>query len=252
MKLVFIDKKRIVTDSLTVAETFGKRHDNVLRDIKELECSQKFSLLNFEETPYVHPQNNQTYQKYLITQDGFSFLAFGYTGKEAARFKEMYINEFNRMRDELNKPQFRLPQTFAEALEGYAAQIRITETLDNERKKLTEKIETDRPLVIFAESLQESKDSILIGELAKLLKQNGIDIGGTRLFKLLREEGYLMSKGDQYNMPTQRSMDLKIMEIKAGTRGGSDGTVHITRTPKITSKGQIYFINKFKNLAKAQ
>lgn len=143
--------------------------------------------------------------------------------------------------------QFRLPQTFAEALEGYAAQLRISEALDNERKQLASKIEADRPMVIFAESLQVSTDSILIGELAKLLKQNGIDIGGTRLFKQLREDGYLMSKGDQYNMPTQRSMDLKIMEIKAGTRGGSDGAVHITRTTKITGKGQIYFINKFKN-----
>ena len=145
------------------------------------------------------------------------------------------------------KPQFRLPQTFAEALEGYAAQLRISEALDNERKQLASKIEADRPMVIFAESLQVSTDSILIGELAKLLKQNGIDIGGTRLFKQLREEGYLMSKGDQYNMPTQRSMDLKIMEIKAGTRGGSDGAVHITRTTKITGKGQVYFINKFKD-----
>jgi phage antirepressor YoqD-like protein len=143
--------------------------------------------------------------------------------------------------------QHRMPQSFAEALEGYAAQLRISEALDNERKQLAAKVETDRPMVLFAESVQVSADSILIGELAKLLKQNDINIGGTRLFKLLREEGYLMSKGDQYNMPTQRSMDLKIMEIKPGTRGGSNGAVHITRTTKITGKGQIYFINKFKN-----
>ncbi len=246
MKLVFIDNKRIVTDSITVAETFNKEHKHILRDIRELECSAEFAQSNFGLSDYTDSTGRKL-PKYLITQDGFSFLVMGYTGKEAARFKEMYINEFNRMRDELNKPQFRLPQTFAEALEGYAAQLRISEALDNERKQLAAKIETDRPMVIFAESLQVSTDSILIGELAKLLKQNGIDIGGTRLFKQLREEGYLMSKGDQYNMPTQRSMDLKIMEIKAGTRGGSNGEVHITRTTKITGKGQIYFINKFKD-----
>ncbi|UVI31174.1 phage antirepressor [Paenibacillus spongiae] len=108
-------------------------------------------------------------------------------------------------------------------------------------------LDMQRPMVVFAESLQVSEDSILVGELAKLLKQNGIDIGGTRLFRILREEGYLMGRGEQYNLPTQRSMDLGIMEIKVGTRMGSDGTSKPTRTPKITGKGQIYFVNKFKN-----
>ena len=251
MKLVFIENNRPLTDSMTVAETFGKEHRRVMQDIRELDCSKSFNEHNFVLTTYRDSMNREK-PKYLITQDGFSFLAMGYPGKEAAAFKETYIDEFNRMRDELNKPQFRLPQTFAEALEGYAAQLRISEALDNERKQLAAKIETDRPLVLYAESVQVSSDSILIGELAKLLKQNDIDIGGTRLFKLLREEGYLMSKGDQYNMPTQRSMDLKIMEIKSGTRGGSDGAVHITRTTKITGKGQIYFVKKFKNLVHVQ
>lgn len=113
------------------------------------------------------------------------------------------------------------------------------------------KIEADRPKVLFAESLQISKDSILVADLAKLLKQNGIDIGETRLFKWLRENGYLIKSGSEYNMPTQRSMDLKIMEIKVGYRGSSDGTTKITRTPKITGKGQMYFINKFKGFAEA-
>lgn len=142
------------------------------------------------------------------------------------------------------QPQYSLPQNYVEALKALVS-------TEEEKQKLALQIESDRPLVLFAESLKVSQDSILIGELAKLLKQNGIDIGGTRLFKVLRSEGYLMSKGEQYNMPTQRSMDLKIMEVKTGTRGGSDGAIHITRTTKITGKGQIYFINKFKNLAKA-
>lgn len=187
----------------------------------------------------------------IVNEYGLYSLILGSRKPEAKSFKRWVTHE---VLPEIRKtgsynaqPQFRLPQTFAEALEGYAAQLRISEALDNERKQLAAKIETDRPLVLYAESVQVSSDSILIGELAKLLKQNGIDIGGTRLFKQLREEGYLMSKGDQYNMPTQRSMDLKIMEIKPGTRGGSDGAVHITRTTKITGKGQIYFINKFKD-----
>lgn len=243
MKLVFIENNRPVTDSLTVAETFGKRHADVMRDIRNLECSEEFNQRNFAQVDYID-ESNRTYPKYLITQDGFSFLVMGYTGSTAAQFKEKYIGEFNRMRDELNKPQFALPQNYVEALKALVS-------TEEEKQKLALQIESDRPLVLFAESLKVSNDSILINELAKLLKQNGIDIGGTRLFRLLRSEGYLMSKGEQYNMPTQRSMDLKIMEVKTGTRGGSDGAVHITRTTKITGKGQIYFINKFKNLSQA-
>lgn len=98
MKLVFIENNRPITDSLIVAEKFGKEHKNVLRDIEELECSDEFSRLNFEQSTYTN-ERGRVYTKINMTQDGFSFLAFGYTGKEAAGFKETYINEFNRMRD---------------------------------------------------------------------------------------------------------------------------------------------------------
>ncbi|MBD7967713.1 Rha family transcriptional regulator [Paenibacillus gallinarum] len=98
--LVFIENGRTVTDSLTVAEVFGKEHKHVLRDIRYLECSEEFIESNFGLIEYTDPRN-RTQQKYIITQDGFSFLAMGYTGKEAAQFKEMYINEFKRMREEL-------------------------------------------------------------------------------------------------------------------------------------------------------
>lgn len=238
MKLVYTDNKRPITDSLIIAETFGKEHRNVLRDIRDLDCSEQFSLLNFEHTPYT-AQNGQVYEKYLITQDGFSFLVMGYTGKEAARFKEMYINEFNLMKNELNKPLYVLPQSYAEAL-------RLAADLSDKTIALEAKIEADRPRLIFAESLEVSKDSVLVADLAKILKQNGIEMGEGRLFRFLRAEGYLIKSGTEYNMPTQRSMELKIMEIKTGSRNSSDGTIKITRTPKITGKGQMYFINKFK------
>ena len=118
---------------------------------------------------------------------------------------------------------------------------------NEEKAQLQAKIELDKPLVLFAESLQVSKDSILIADLAKLLKQNGIEIGEGRLFRWMRENGYLIKSGSEYNQPTQRSMELKIMEVKIGHRGSSDGTIKLTRTPKITGKGQVYFINKFKS-----
>jgi len=116
------------------------------------------------------------------------------------------------------------------------------------RIQLESKIESDRPKVIFAEALETSHDSILVADLAKLLKQNGIDIGEIRLFAWLRENGYLIKGGSERNMPTQRSMELKIMEIKVGQRASASEGFKQTRTTKITGKGQIYFINKFKAL----
>jgi anti-repressor protein len=126
-----------------------------------------------------------------------------------------------------------------------ATQLKIA----REEKKLLEvKIESDKPKVIFAEALEVSENTILIGELAKLLNQNGINIGQNRLFKNLREEGYLGKKGELYNMPTQRSMDLKILKIKKSTINNPDGSIRVTKTTKVTGKGQIYFVNKFKRL----
>ncbi|EMW5379242.1 phage antirepressor KilAC domain-containing protein [Enterococcus faecalis] len=103
-----------------------------------------------------------------------------------------------------------------------------------------------KPKALFADAVDASKTSILIGDLAKLIKQNGIDIGQNRLFQWLRDNGYLIArKGESYNMPTQRSLDLGIAEIKERTHNNPDGSIRISRTPKITGKGQIYFVNKF-------
>lgn len=108
---------------------------------------------------------------------------------------------------------------------------------DNQRMK---------PKEIFADVVATSHTSILIGDLAKLLKQNGIEIGQKRLFNWLRENGYLIKrKGSDWNMPTQKSMDLGIIEIKESTVNNPDGSVRINKTPKVTGKGQQYFINKF-------
>lgn len=107
-------------------------------------------------------------------------------------------------------------------------------------------IKEQRPKVLFAESVEASKCSILIGDLAKLIKQNGFDIGQNRLFEWLRKNGYLISrKGESYNMPTQQSMQMGLFEIKESSVVNPDGSVRLTRTTKVTGKGQVYFINKF-------
>lgn len=127
--------------------------------------------------------------------------------------------------------------------------IKLATQLKQEReaRKQAEALnEANRPKVIFAEAVSASKTSILVGELAKILRGNGIPIGQRRFFQWLRENGYLIKrKGTDYNMPTQRSMELGLFEIKEGSYVNGDGVNVITKTPKITGKGQNYFINKF-------
>lgn len=123
---------------------------------------------------------------------------------------------------------------------------RALEYADHQMKKLEEQIQSDKPKVIFADAVSASKSSILIGDLAKLLKQNGYDTGQKRLFEELREKGYLIKrKGADYNSPTQRSMELGLFEIKETAVTHSDGHVNVSKTTKVTGKGQQYLINKF-------
>ncbi|HDH5626882.1 TPA: phage antirepressor [Staphylococcus aureus] len=111
---------------------------------------------------------------------------------------------------------------------------------------LQQQVEVNKPKVLFADSVAGSDNSILVGELAKILKQNGVDIGQNRLFKWLRNNGYLIKKsGESYNLPTQKSMDLKILDIKKRIINNPDGSSKVSRTPKVTGKGQQYFVNKF-------
>lgn len=116
-------------------------------------------------------------------------------------------------------------------------------TIENKNKL----IEELKPKAIFADAVSASRTSILVGELAKILKQNGVDTGQKRFFEWLRDNGYLIKrKGSDYNMPTQKSMDQGLFEIKETTINHSDGHISISKTPKVTGKGQVYFINKLK------
>lgn len=116
---------------------------------------------------------------------------------------------------------------------------------EEEKQALQIELQETKPLVIFAQALQVSEHNILIGELAKILKQNGIEIGQNRLFDWLRDNNYLIRKGEQRNLPTQRALDLLLFEIKTTTINNPDGSVRVTKTTKVTPKGQTYFINKF-------
>lgn len=127
--------------------------------------------------------------------------------------------------------------------------IQLATTLKDEqqkRKALEAQAEENRPKVLFADSVATSHTSILIFDLAKILKQNGVDIGGNRLFEWMRKNGYLVRrKGSDYNMPTQRSMEMSLFEVKETSVSHSDGHISVNKTPKVTGKGQQYFINLF-------
>jgi anti-repressor protein len=131
------------------------------------------------------------------------------------------------------------------------AWIKLLTTLKEERtakKRLQIQVENDKPKIIFSNAVSVSDSSLLIGELAKILRGNGIEIGQNRLFERLRQDGFLIRRnGSDYNMPTQKAMELELFQIKETAITHSDGHVTISKTPKVTGKGQLYFVNYFLN-----
>lgn len=154
-------------------------------------------------------------------------------GKEARIY-------FIKCEEAWNSPEMilaRANQIQSHMIEDYTKKIELLEN----------KVKEDKPKVLFADSVATSKTSILVGDLAKIIKQNGVDIGQKRLFTWLRNNGFLIKRlGTDYNMPTQKSMELELFEIKETAVTHADGHTTINKTPKVTGKGQIYFINKFK------
>lgn len=141
------------------------------------------------------------------------------------------------------------PDTLDRMISSPEFGIKLLTALQEERTqraKLESKVEADAPKVLFADAVSASNTSILVGELAKLLKQNGVDIGQQRLFRWLRENGYLIRRnGSDFNMPTQKSMELGLFTVKETAITHSDGAVSVSKTTKVTGKGQQYFIQKF-------
>lgn len=181
-----------------------------------------------------------------INESGLYSLIMTSRKPEAKQFKRWITHEV--IPSIRKHGAYMTPETLEQTMQDPDFLIGILNGLKKEqeaRKKLEQKVIKDRPKVFFAEALQISEDSILVADLAKLLRQKGFEVGEHRLFRMLREDGYLIKSGSEYNMPTQRSMEMGLFEIKIGHRGSSDGTIKITRTPKVTGKGQAYFINKY-------
>ena len=234
---VRIDKDQMVTDSRNVAAVFGKEHYNVLRDIENL----KIGALNFECMFYeaTAPDAYGREKKiYLMNRDGFTLLAMGFTGADAMKFKLQYIQAFNKLEAFYNSPE----QIMSRALRIAESNIAKLSQKIEEKEQI---IAQQKPKALFADAVAASQSSILIGDLAKLICQNGVQIGQKRLFDWMREKGYLIKFGDSRNLPMQRYVEQGLFEIKESTVQNPDGSVRITKTTKVTGKGQVYFVQKF-------
>lgn len=243
---VIKQNNQLLVESREVAWLIGKEHSNLMRDIrgyvKVINKSHSSNLNSenfFIESTYLNTRN-QIQPCYLLTRKGCDMVENKMTGEKGVLFTATYVSKFEEMENKLRDKQPKLPQNYKEALEHLLIQVEENEKLQLENQEL-------KPKAIFADAVSASHTSILVGELAKILKQNGVDTGQKRFFEWLRDNGYLIKrKGSDYNMPTQKSMDQGLFEIKETTINHSDGHISISKTPKITGKGQVYFINKLK------
>ena len=185
----------------------------------------------------------------IINESGLYSLVLSSKLPTAKKFKHWVTNEV--IPSIRKHGAYMTPETLEKVLLSPDTLMQLAQNLKDEqekRKALEAQIESQKPAVLFTGAVETSKTSILIGELAKMRKQNGVNIGQNRLFAWMREKGYLIKrKGTDYNMPTQRSMEMGLFEIKETAINNPDGSIRISKTPKVTGKGQVYFINLFLN-----
>lgn len=224
--------------SQEIAELTGKRHDAVLRDIRNL-LLQGVAAHNFVEGEY-KDKNNQSRPCYNLTKKGCLILASGYD----AKLRERIIDRWEALETGNATPAYQLPQSYADALRELAGKVEENERLMLENQKQASMIEEQAPKVVFADAIVGSRSSCLIGELAKILRQNGIEIGQNRLFQWMREQHYLGTKGEYYNVPLQQWVEQGLFELKQNVYS-INGEIRTKTTTKVTGKGQQYFINIF-------
>lgn len=213
-----------------VADTLG--YQNGSRDVNRHTDEE-------DRTKTMVFDGNQNKETILINESGLYSLVLSSKLPNAKQFKRWVTSDVLPSIRKYGSYNMNIPKTLPDALKAYANEI-------EEHNKTKALLEEQKPKVLFADAVNASHTSILVGDLAKLLRQNGLDIGQNRLFEKLRQEGYLIKqKGESYNMPTQRSMDMKLFEVKESTFTNPDGSTHITKTSKVTGKGQIYFANRY-------
>jgi len=183
-----------------------------------------------------NPKGGRPLTEYALTVDAakeLSMVEGNEKGKQARRY---FIEAEKAFRQVLSQRPV-IPQTFSEALRLAASQA---EQIEQQQKQL----EAQRPRVLFSQAVETAKESVLIGELAKIICQNGVQTGEKRLFKWLRDNHYLCACGERYNQPSQKAMELGLFEMKKTTINKPNGETMVSTTTKVTGKGQVYFVNK--------
>lgn len=218
--------------SLQIAEVAGKMHKHVLEAIRTMEPAwvkvngTKFRLAEYKDA------KGEMRPCYQLTKTECLYIATKFNDEARAKL----VIRWEELERQNAQPS--IPQNFAEALRLAATQ---QEQLEAQRAEL----EAAAPKVAFANAMLASKNSCLVGELAKIISQNGYTIGQNRLFQWLRENGYLGKCGEYYNIPSQRHIEQGLFEVKRSTRSGSSGELYNITTTKVTPKGQEYFLQKF-------
>ena len=186
------------------------------------------------------PQGGRPQLDYALTIDCAKEISMIQRNEKGKQARQYFIEEKKFRAMQLGGGGFQIPQSFSEALMLAAKQA---EEIEKQQKQLKEQA----PKVLFSDAVATSTKSCLIRELAKLIKQNGVDTGENRLYAWLRNNGYLCKFGESYNQPTQKAMEMGLFEIKKTSITKPSGDILVTTTTKVTGKGQIYFVNKFLN-----
>lgn len=226
----------LVVSSETIAEGSGVQHKNVLELIAANRADfEDFGEVAFETRPGYN--NAQVRVALLNEQQATLLMTYQRNTEQVRQFKKALVRTFFDMARRLTAPL--VPQSLPDALRAYALEVEAREALEA-------KVAADAPKVLFADSVATSDSTILVGDLAKILRGNGVEVGANRLFAMLRDEGYLIRRGGtDWNMPTQRAMELGLFKVKETAVTHSDGHVTVSKTPKVTGKGQAYFINRY-------
>lgn len=226
--LILTAQKTTMT-SVEIAELVESRHDKVKQSINRL---VKKGIIPQPPMGDGEKSQNGIIPKVYFVDERSSYIVVAQLSPE---FTAKLVDHWQATRDK----SLVIPKTLPEALRLYADQLDITA----KQEKL---IAEQKPKALFADAVSSSVSSILIGQMAKLICQNGVNIGQNRLFEWMRNNGYLVKQhGESWNLPTQRSMDGKWLEVKERVVENKDGSTRITRTTKVTGKGQVYFVNKF-------
>lgn len=181
-----------------------------------------------------------------VNEPGLYALVLGSRKPEARAFKRWITHDV--IPDIRKHGMYATVNTVERMLDNPDAMIALLERYRDEKAQrlaLEAKAEKDAPKVLFADSVSSSNQSILVGHLAKMMRQNGFEVGQNRLFDILRRDGFLCASGERRNMPSQRSMEAGLMEIKERSINNPDGTIRLTITPMVTGKGQVYFVNRY-------